>query len=104
MEDDRNRRCSRLCRKCRADCAGRDDHGGLTADQIFRQRRQPVEAPLRPSVFDRHITTLDVAGFGQALTKLSDGTRVLCGRTNVEEPDQRHRRLLRARRKRPRRR
>ena len=92
----------RLCGKRRAECAGCDDHGRLTADQIFRQRRQPIETTLRPPEFDRHVATLDVAGFGQPLAELSYEACILCGRTHVEEPDHRHRRLLRVRGERPR--
>src|SRR5262245_26239840 len=101
-EDDRNGRGGGLCCKYRAEGACCDDDGRLTMDQIFRQRRQPVVATLRPAIFDRHVLTLDVAGFGQALTELGPGTRGLRGGKKVEEPDDRHRRLLRPRRERPR--
>ena len=39
-----------------------DDHGHLAADQIGRQRRQPVVLALRPAIFDRDVAALDVAG------------------------------------------
>src|SRR5271169_2520504 len=45
------------------------DHGYAAADEIGRQRRQPIELVLRPAVFDRHVLTLDIAGFLQALEK-----------------------------------
>src|SRR5262249_24718164 len=47
-EDDRNGRGGGLCCKYRAEGACYDDDGRLTMDQIFRQRRQPVVATLRP--------------------------------------------------------
>ena len=50
-------------------CLPRDDHGDLPADQIGRQRRQPIELILGPAVFDRHVLALDIAGVLQALAK-----------------------------------
>ena len=54
-EDDRNRRGRRLGRERRSGAAGRDDHGHLAANQIGRQRRQPIVSALRPAIFDRHV-------------------------------------------------
>src|SRR6516164_2220412 len=56
---------------------------------------------IRPAVFDRYILVLDIAGFGQALTKGGSHRRVRPGRRAVEKPDHWHSRLLRARRERP---
>ena len=85
--------------------SGRDDHGDLPANQFGRQRRQPIELILGPAVFDRHVLALDIAGLLQALAKCAQTVRVIAsGDRGVEEPDHRHRRLLRARRERPRRR
>jgi hypothetical protein len=55
---------------------------------------------IRPAIFDRHVPALDVAGFGEALTKSSDELRVRS--TISEKPNHRHFRLLRARPERPR--
>jgi hypothetical protein len=44
-----------------------DDHRYLTAYQLCRQRRQSIILAFGKAVFDRHITPLDVTGFGQAL-------------------------------------
>src|SRR5262245_61286264 len=59
-----------------------------------------------PTVFNGHVPALDIAGFFQTLMEC--GQRVLrecvVGRIAGKEPDHRHRRLLRARRERPRRR
>jgi len=33
----------------------------LTANKIFRQRRKPIIMTLRPTIFDRDVTTLDIA-------------------------------------------
>ena len=59
---------------------------------------------LGPAVFDRHVLALDIAGFLQALAKCAQAVRERVRRCAVEKPDHRHRRLLRARRERPRRR
>ena len=45
------------------------NHGDLTANQIGRQCRQTIVVTLGPAVFDRHVPTLDIAGFCQALPK-----------------------------------
>ena len=89
-----------------ARCPGRigDDHGHLTTNQLSRHRRHSVVLPLRPAIFDRHVLALDIAGFLQALTERGHHGRVPARRCAVEEPDHRHRRLLRPRRQRPRRR
>ena len=44
-------------------CCPADDHGHLTANQIGRQRRQPIVLTFRPAVFDRDVLALDEAGF-----------------------------------------
>src|SRR5262245_28572547 len=51
---------------------------------------------LRPAVFDRHILSLDVAGFAQSLAeRVHKRCRKRAGRRGVEDPDHRHRLLLR---------
>ena len=80
--------------------ADRDDHGHLAANQIGRQRRQPIVLTFRPAVFDRYIAALDIAGFIQALRYASSWLRFGWSRA-AEKPDHRHRRLLRACRERP---
>ena len=67
-------------------------------------RRQSIVLALRPAIFDRHVPALDIAGFAQALAERGEPGSVCFGRRAVQEPDHRHRRLLRARRERPRRR
>ena len=62
-EDDWNGgRCS-LGRKDRGGATGRCDHCHLTADQIGRERRQPVIVTLSPAILDRYRATFDVASF-----------------------------------------
>ena len=84
--------------------SGRGDHGDLPANQFGRQRRQPIELTLGPAVFNRHVLALDVACLLQALAECAQTIRVRRQAMWVEEPDHRHRRLLRPRRERPRRR
>src|SRR5262249_35359680 len=56
----------------------------------------------RPTVFDRNVLPIDIAGFLQALTECGRHGLEAVSRAGVEKPDHRHRRLLRARRERPR--
>ena len=69
LEYDGNRRGRRLCRKRRRRTTGRSNHGHLTANQIGRQCRQSIILAVRPAVFDRDVSALDIAGFAQALAK-----------------------------------
>ena len=82
----------------------RGDHGHLSANQIGRRARQSIDLALGPAVFDRHVLALDIAAL---LKALAERAQVVCKRdwrSAVEKPNHRHRRLLRARRERPRRR
>jgi hypothetical protein len=88
-----------LC-KCRG-CAGRGNHGDLSANQFGRQQRQPLVLPLRPAVFDRDALALDMTDFLQALAERGHHVRVRLGRRAAQESDHRHRRLLRAHGERP---
>src|SRR5262249_51616333 len=68
--------------------------------EVGHERRQVVELALQPMVLHRHVLSLDVAGFVEALTeRIPPGS---CGCPAVHEADYRHRRLLRARCDRPR--
>src|SRR5262249_28615906 len=55
-----------------------------------------------PAVFYCDVAPLDIARFGQTLTKHSHRGRTRSGRTGAEPTNHRHRRLLRACRERPR--
>ena len=98
-EHDRDRRRGRPCRLRRVAIA--HDHGHFAADQIGRERRQAVKLIVRMPVLDRHILAHDEAGFVQTLAERRVEMHERRGRCAPEEPDHRHRRLLRARRKRP---
>ena len=45
------------------------DHVDLAADEVGGQCGQPIIVALRPAVFDRHVLSLDVAGFAQSLAE-----------------------------------
>src|SRR5262245_17050039 len=81
----------------------RSDHRHLTAYQIGCEVGQSVSLVLRPAILDRHILTLDVAGFTKALAECGQIACTIGRPRGAEEPDHRHRALLRARRERPRR-
>src|SRR6516162_765027 len=100
-EDDRDACCRSFGCK-RGCCANRGDHGHLSADQIGHQCRQAIVLGLQPVVLDRHVLAFDVAGFVEALAKRGHVARVGIGRPVSDKPDHGHRRLLRARRERPR--
>src|SRR5262245_16205025 len=55
-----------------------------------------------PAVFDPHILAFDIAGAFKALAKRAQTVRHPVRRSGLEIPDDGHRRLLRARRERPR--
>ena len=52
-------------------------------------------------VLDHHVLALDVAGFVEGFAERSRIAPRGLGRPNIDEADDRHRRLLRARRERP---
>ena len=82
----------------------RDRSRPLGGDEVGRQRRQSIVLALRPTIFDRHVLSLDIAGFVETLP---EGRSIAAYRLRAiatEKADHRHRRLLRARRERPRRR
>src|SRR5262249_11926499 len=96
-----NRRGCRLRRqRRRGGCRGQ--YGDLATNQIGGERRKSVIAAFRPAILDRHILALDIAGLLQTLMKRAYHGCEAVGQSAVEEPDHRHRRLLRARRERPR--
>jgi hypothetical protein len=59
--------------------------------QSRRTSRQSVDLIVGPSVFDRHVLALDIAGLLQALAKCAEMVHVRVKRCRVEEADHRHR-------------
>src|SRR5262249_14600302 len=88
-------------RRSFTDCGYHSDH---PANQIGRQRRQPVNLIVGPAVLDRDVLALDISGVFKSLAESAQPVRKPIKRLAIEEPDHRHRRLLRPRRERPRRR
>jgi hypothetical protein len=98
-EDDGDRR-RRLGRGLRCGTAACGDHGDPPANDLRRQRGQPIELVLGPAVFNCHVLALDITGFFEALAKSPQKIRNRVVRLAAEEHDHRHL-LLRARRERP---
>ena len=93
-ENDRDRRGRVLRRACCRDGARRD-HVDLAADEVGSQCRQPIIVAFRKAVFDRHVLSLDIAGFAQSMMERRHIRSRRAGRPAVEVPDHRHRLLLR---------
>jgi hypothetical protein len=83
--------------------SGRNDHGHPPANQLGRQRRQPIELIVGRAVFDCDVLALNIAGFVQTLAKCAELDSPCLRRCGVNEPDHRDCRLLPARHERPRR-
>jgi hypothetical protein len=79
----------------------RGNRGHLPANQVGRLRRQLVILTVRPSVFDRNVFALDVAGLFEALAERAHAILVCVSRLSAQESDHRDRRLLCARHTRP---
>ena len=80
-----------------------DDHRHPATHQICRQRWQPAEIVVRKAKLDGDVLALDEPRLGKALAKRRYQMHRGGGRRAAENTDHRHRRLLRARRQRPRR-
>src|SRR5215472_18124375 len=80
----------------------RGNHCHPSANEVSRQRRQPIIMALCPPELDRKVLAFDIAGLRKAATETGHEWFVLLGRCRIEEPDHGHCRLLRAHRQRPR--
>jgi len=74
----------------------------LATNQISRQHRETIVLMLRPAIFDHDVLALDVTGLIQSFPERSYQMWSLRKGPDAEKSDHRHRRLLRARRDRPR--
>src|SRR6266566_3748485 len=101
FEDDRHVCSRRLRCECRRS-TGRGDHCHLTMNQMGRHRWQPIKAVPRPMVFNHYVTAINITLLAQPFEKGRQLPRVTLRRIGVEKPYDRHCRLLRARRERPR--
>src|SRR5215471_15305196 len=97
---DRDRRGCRLGSGRRGGRA-RGDYSDLSANQFGRQLRQSIVLVLGEAIDDCYVLALHIADLFEALAKCAQTVRHRVGRSGVEQPNHRHRRLLRARRERP---
>ena len=99
-EDDRHRRGCGLGRQSAALLSATITATGRRIRSATRAGNRSV-LTFRRAEFDRDVLALDEARFLQALAKRGDEVRHVGERRAAEKPDHRHRRLLRARGKRP---
>jgi len=97
-EYDRNGCGCRLCRQ-RSGRGGRNDDCRQIGHQFGGKCRQAVEATIGRAIFDRDVVAFDIAGFLESLPNSANLSIIEL--TAAQQADQRHRRLLRARRERP---
>jgi hypothetical protein len=100
-EDDRDGGSGGLCRQGRRSAAGCRNHRHLTVHQFGRKHRQSIVVILCPTIVDLDVLALDVTCVLQPLPEPAQTIRVQIRRCVAEEPNHRHRRLLRPRRERP---
>src|SRR5262249_27806998 len=100
-KDNRNGRGRGLGGKCGWRCK-RGDHRCVAPDQIGSHGRQPIELSLRPTIFDCAVAAVLIPLFAQPSPKRCDHRHECTARSAIEKADYWHRRLLRARRERPR--
>src|SRR2546430_828858 len=79
----------------------RENDINFQPDELGGELGKAFAPPLRPAIFDRDVVPFDKTGLIQALVERSQVVRKSFAGSSVEEPDHRHRRLLRARRERP---
>ena len=92
----------RLCRLCWCITAIRHDRSYIASHQFGCHLEQLLVMAFSPAILDGDILPDDIAGALEAVREAGDIEFVGCGRPGADKPDHRHRRLLRARRKRPR--
>src|SRR5262249_5221056 len=101
-EHDRDRRSRRLGGNDRRSAADCNDYRDPSGDKISRQYWQSVILTVGPTEGDVNVLAFDLARVPQSQPKCHLVPSRFARRPAAEEPDHRHRRLLRARRERPR--
>src|SRR5262249_12814720 len=86
--------------KCRSAASRRDDHGHAPADHVPGQRYKSIGLTIRGTEINCRVSAFDVTGVFQRLAECRHQVKVKG--LAVEKSDHRKRRLLRARRERPR--
>src|SRR6516165_11385374 len=99
-EGDRDGRGCRLGSGRRGGCA-RGDYGDPSANQFGRHFRQSIVLVLGEAVDDCYVLALHIADVFEAQAECAQTVHHRVRRSGVKEPNHGHRRLLRARRKRP---
>src|SRR5262249_56096437 len=79
------------------------DSCNATADEVTHERRQAIVLAAEPMVLNDSVLAFNVAGFTEAFRKRCRMASGAVERSTADKADHRHRRLLRARRERPRR-
>src|SRR5262249_1138210 len=100
-EDNGDRRGCRLGGQRRRTICG-SYHRDPTGHQVAGHRREPISLVLGKAIEDHHGLAFDIAGILQALAKPAQTVRERVRGSGMKKPDDRHRRLLRPRRERPR--
>jgi hypothetical protein len=100
-EHNGNGRCRILGRQGRRFTASGGDNAHGVTHKLCGERWQLFVLTMCPAILDRNILALNIARLGDTSVECRYKVRCLFGRPGVEEPDHRHRRLLRARRERP---
>src|SRR5262249_13615763 len=100
--DDRYSRGRRLGRQCRYLAAWCNNDRHLSTHEIGGERGQLIVLSVGPAIVQGDVSTLEESDIFQALQDQRDERRVDGRRTRAENAAHRHRRLLRARRQRPR--
>src|SRR4051794_33442797 len=103
VENNWNCRGSLLCSEGSRVAALCYDHVDLAGDQVGSQGGQPVEAPLRPAVFDQDVLPFNKTQLAQpfAKTRKIELYRPELRRDRAKHTDHRHRFLLRTGNERP---
>jgi hypothetical protein len=68
----------------------------VSAHQFSSQRRQPIELPIGPAVFDGDVSLFDIPGFAQAFAECRQPFGGRLRRTEMQKSNHWHRLLLRA--------
>src|SRR5262245_21565473 len=93
---------SRLSRQCSRGAGGHGNDGHFAPNQLGHYCGKPLVVTLRPAIFNRHVPTVDVTAFTQALVKGGQSEGITLSRPGADVSDHRHCRPLRTRRERPR--
>src|SRR5262245_9651939 len=101
-EDDRYAHGRRLGRQRRYLAAWCNNDRHLSTHEIGGERRQSIVLSVSPAIVQGDVSTLEESGIIQASPDHRKERRINGGRTGAEEPNHRHRCLLRSRTKRPR--